>query len=134
MVAEAFLLSVSGASEDQLGVVLVGDDVAYTHNLAAMLERAGHPVRMAVSARMALSELQHGGPQVVVCDLGASRMQSIEVALALRESEPPPPIVAISSMPNIEQHCERLGVRHFLQHPFRFGELLEAIDRAGHLS
>jgi DNA-binding response OmpR family regulator len=118
------------ASKSQHGVVLVGDDDNFTLGLMSLLETAGVTVRMAVSARMALAELDHGGMDVVLCDLGASRMQAVELALALRARDTSPPIVAISSMPNIAQHCQALGVSFYLPQPFRFRELLDVLDKA----
>ena len=110
------------------GVVLVGDDDAPTLTLADSLERAGLPVRMAVSARMALSEIARGA-EVVVCDLGAAQMHSIEVLLCLRKARVTPPVVVVSAMPNVEQHCQSLGVQHYLEHPFRLSDLVAMIDR-----
>lgn len=110
------------------GVVLVGDDDAPTVALAESLERVGYPVRMAVSARMALSEIVRGA-EAIVCDLGASQMHSIEVLLCLRRFLAPPPVVVVSAMPNAAQHCQTLGVKHFLEHPFRLSELTMLLDR-----
>lgn len=114
-------------------IVLVGDDDAFLHGLAELLEDSGYPMRMAVSAPLALVEIDRGGVDVVLCDLGASQMQSVEVALALRTrgERGAPPVVAISSMPNIAQHCQTLGVRHFLAQPFRLRELTDILDALG---
>jgi len=111
-------------------VVLVGDDDSFTHNLAELLESVGHPVRIAVSARMALAEIASLSRPVVVCDLGASRMQAVELSLALRARGLEVPLVAISSMPNIEQHCRALGIARYLAQPFRLGALLDLVTRA----
>lgn len=110
-------------------VVLVGDDDSFTHGLAEMLEGAGVAVRVAVSARMALVEADALSEPVMVCDLGASKMQAVELSLLMRARGLVMPVVAISSMPNIQQHCKALGIRHFLAQPFRLGELLDVIER-----
>ncbi len=112
-------------------VVLVGDDDSFTHNLAELLESVGHPVRIAVSAKMALAELARLTRPVVVCDLGATRMQAVELCLALREHATDVPLIAISSMPNIQQHCRVLGITRYLPQPFRLGELLDLVAKAG---
>ncbi len=110
--------------------MLVGDDDAFTLGLMDLLETAGVNVRMAVSARTALDQLARGGTDVVLCDLGASKMQAVELAIALRSKGTAPPIVAISSMPNIAQHCQSLGVEYYLPQPFRFRELLDVLGKA----
>lgn len=112
-------------------VVLVGDDDGFTHNLAELLESVGHPVRIAVSAKMALAELPQLTRPVVVCDLGATRMQAVELCLALRARAMDAPLIAISSMPNIQQHCRALGITRYLPQPFRLGALLDLIAKAG---
>jgi DNA-binding response OmpR family regulator len=56
-------------------------------------------------------------------------MHAVEFALSLRGRSPRVPALAISSMPNLSQHCKALGVRHWLAQPFRLGELLDVLDR-----
>ncbi len=121
----------SGAKGMGRAVVLVGDDDSFTHSLAELLEGVGHPVRIAVSARMALAEITRLSRPVVVCDLGASRMQAVELSLALRARGLEVPMVAISSMPNIDQHCRALGISRYIAQPFRLGSLLDLVAGAG---
>lgn len=110
-------------------VVLVADDDAFSQNLVSLLEDSGCQVELAVSARMAGSLLDRHRDAAVILDLNASQMHAVEFALSLRDRGARAPAVAISSMPNIAQHCRALGVRHWLAQPFRLGELLETLDR-----
>lgn len=110
-------------------VVLVADDDAFSQNLVKLLEDSGFAVDLAVSARMASSLLERHHDATVILDLNAQRMHAVEFALSLRGRASRVPAVAISSMPNLSQHCKALGVRHWLPQPFRLGELLEVIDR-----
>jgi len=111
-------------------VLLVGDDDEFTHELADLLEGHGHQVTTSVTARAALFNLRFNPCDVVVVDLGAMNFQGVEVALALREpDEVLPSVIAISAMPNVEQHCRALGVTRHVAPPFRFYELVDQIDR-----
>lgn len=105
-------------------VVLVGDDDAFTKHLAGLIERAGHACRVASTASEALYLARSSTAVVMVLDLSSSKMQSVEVALALRGDLRAPPVVAISSMPNLSQHCASLGITHGLGQPFVLGDLL----------
>ena len=110
-------------------MILVADDDGFSQNLSKLLEDSGFAVDLAVSARMAGALLERHHDAAVILDLNAQRMHAVEFALALRGRSPRVPALAISSMPNLSQHCKALGVRHWLAQPFRLGELLELLDR-----
>lgn len=57
-------------------------------------------------------------------------MQGVETVVTLRNRRTSVPTVAISSMPNIAQHCAALGIRHHLSQPFRFGQLMDLLELA----
>ncbi len=116
--------------EGTLRVLLVGDDEVFLHRLAEMFDTLGHRVRSVFDPRSAIAAVGHGYADVVVCDLGATKLQSIETILALRSlGDDAPPLVAISAMPNVAQHCAALRVEHYLAQPFRFGRLMELCER-----
>ena len=111
-------------------VVLLGDDDRFTHALGELLQSAGHPVVVTTSAPDALDELERSGRKVLLCDLAALQMQGVEALVTLRARRQTVPTVAISSMPNVAQHCAALGVKHHLEQPFRLGQLLDLLDLA----
>ena len=106
-------------------VVLVADDDAFSQNLVSLLEESGCQVELAVSARMAGSLLERHHNALVILDLNAQQMHAVEFALSLRKRGMRVPTLAISSMPNLAQHCAALRVEHFLAQPFRFSRLVE---------
>ena len=57
-------------------------------------------------------------------------MQGVETVVSVRKHRITVPTVAISSMPNIAQHCTALGIRHHLAQPFRFGQLMDLLELA----
>jgi CheY-like chemotaxis protein len=111
-------------------VVLVGDDERFTYALGELLQSAGLSVVVANTAAQALFELDRPGRRVLLCDLAAVHLQGVETVVALRNSRTAVPTVAISSMPNIVQHCAALGIRHHLAQPFRFGQLMDLLELA----
>ncbi len=107
-------------------VLLVGDEEPFLHRLGELFSATRHRVVESYDARAALAAVGEGAVDVIVCDLGASRLQAIATALALRAlGDEAPPLVMISSMPNLAQHCAALRVEHFLAQPFRFSRLVD---------
>lgn len=118
--------------EGRFRVLLVGDDEPFLRTLDELFAGHGFPTRTAFDPRTAIARVGNGHADVVVCDLGATRLQSIATVLALRQlGDDAPPIVAVSAMPNLAQHCHALRVEHFLPQPFRFSRLRELVERAG---
>ena len=111
-------------------VVLVGDEERFTYALGELLQSAGLTVVVANTCAQALAELDRPGRRVLLCDLAATQMQGVETVVTLRSRRRSVPTVAISSMPNIVQHCAALGIRHHLAQPFRFGQLMDLLDLA----
>lgn len=111
-------------------VVLVGDDDRFTHALGELLQSAGYTVAVTTTAEQCLAELDRPGRRVLIGDLAATQMQGVETIITLRDQRAGVPVVAISSMPNIAQHCAALGVRHHLAQPFRFGQLIDLLEVA----
>jgi two-component system OmpR family response regulator/two-component system response regulator QseB len=115
-----------------LRVMLVGDDEPFLQRVAGLFVNVGHRSRLVADPRAALAAVGEADVDVLVCDLGATRLQSIATILALRAlGDEAPPVVVISSMPNLAQHCEALHVEHFIAQPFRFSSLLEIVERVG---
>ena len=110
--------------------VLVGDDERFTYALGELLQSAGLTVVVANTTVQALAELDRPGRPVLLCDLAATEMQGIETVVALRNRRSSVPTVAISSMPNIAQHCAALCIHHHLAQPFRFGQLMDLLELA----
>lgn len=117
---------------DGLRVLLVGDDEPFLRTLADLFTSGGHPARTAFDPRTAIARVGTGHADVVVCDLGATRLQSIATVLALRHlGDDAPPVVAVSAMPNLAQHCRALRIEHHLSQPLRFSRLRDLVLRVG---
>lgn len=110
-------------------LVLVGDEGPFLHHLSDIMESGGYPVRLALTASRALVESARPDVGGVVLELGAAKLQSVEVALGLRKRPGAPEMIALSSMPNVGQHCASLGIQHHLSQPFRVAELFALLER-----
>jgi DNA-binding response OmpR family regulator len=118
--------------EGRFRVLLVGDDEPFLHTLDELFASHGFPTRMAFDPRTAIVRVGNGHADVLVCDLGATRLQSIATVLALRQlGDDAPPVVAVSAMPNLAQHCRALRLEHFLARPFRFSHLRTLVEQLG---
>jgi DNA-binding response OmpR family regulator len=113
-------------------VLLVGDDDDFIFQLRGLIRDSGHHARIALDARSAVEQVGHGDVDVVICDLGAIRLQSVATILAMRGlGASAPPVIVVSAMPNLEQHCNALRIEHYLPQPIRYGRLMEMFVRLG---
>ncbi len=71
--------------EGRFRVLLVGDDEPFLRTLDELFAGQGFPTRTAFDPRTAIARVGNGHADVVVCDLGATRLQSIATVLALRQ-------------------------------------------------
>lgn len=112
------------------GVVYVCDDDVFSRQLAGWLEESGVRVRRAFSAEEALYARSFDPCAGLLVDLSSTEMQGIDAVMRLREEGDDAPVVAFSSLPNVAQHCDALGLRHFIGQPFRLGDLVALIEEA----
>ena len=122
----------SPCAEGRFRVLLVGDDEPFLHTLEELFTGQGFPALRAFDARTAVARVGQGHADVVVCDLGATQLQSVATVLALRHlGEDAPPLVAVSAMPHLAQHCRALQIPRYVSQPFRFSRLRELVEQAG---
>ena len=107
-------------------VLVVEDDDAIAHVLAALLRLRGHEVRVAPDGPTALALAQDHLPDVALLDLGLPGMDGIEVAKALRQGDDDVPILVLTARDAVESRVEGLdsGADDYLVKPFERQELL----------
>ena len=111
-------------------MLLVGDDEALPPHDLELFAGQGFPTRTAFDPRTAIARVGNSHADVVVCDLGATRLQSIATVLAaparrrraadrrgVGDAQPRPAL-------------PRAAGRHFIPQPFRFSRLRELVERA----
>ena len=106
-------------------VLVVEDDDAIAHVLQRSLRMEGYEVRVAEDGMLALEQAHGFLPDLVVLDLGLPRLDGIEVAKTLRESDDVP-ILVLTARDAVESRVEGLdaGADDYLVKPFERQELL----------
>src|SRR6204780_6000115 len=106
-------------------VVVVEDDDAISQVLHRSLRIWGYDVRIAGDGMAALDEAHSFLPALVILDLGPPRLDGLEVAKTLRESDDVP-ILMLTARDAVEARVEGLdsGADDYLVKPFERQELL----------
>jgi DNA-binding response OmpR family regulator len=106
-------------------VLVVEDDEAIAQVLQRSLRMEGYEVRVADDGVAALDEAHAFLPDLVILDLGLPRLDGIEVAKKLRETDDVP-ILVLTARDAVEARVEGLdsGADDYLVKPFERQELL----------
>ena len=114
-----------GDSRRQPRVLIVEDDQEIALALQRSLRLEGYEVRLAGDGVVALEEATAFLPDVVILDLGLPRLDGIDVARTLRESDDVP-ILMLTARDALDARVEGLdaGADDYLVKPFERQELL----------
>jgi DNA-binding response OmpR family regulator len=106
-------------------VLIVEDDDAIAHVLQRSLRMEGYEVKIAGDGVSALDLAHAFLPDLVILDLGLPRLDGIEVARTLRETDDVP-ILVLTARDAVESRVEGLdaGADDYLVKPFERQELL----------
>src|ERR1700721_2149492 len=106
-------------------VLVVEDDDAISQVLQRSLRMEGYDVRIAGDGLAALDEAHAFLPDLVILDLGLPKLDGIEVAKTLRETDDVP-ILVLTARDAVESRVEGLdaGADDYLVKPFERQELL----------
>jgi two-component system, OmpR family, response regulator MprA len=106
-------------------VLVVEDDEAIAQVLQRSLRLEGYDVKIAGDGVTALDEAHAFLPDLIILDLGLPRLDGIEVAKRLRESDDVP-ILVLTARDAVEARVEGLdaGADDYLVKPFERQELL----------
>jgi DNA-binding response OmpR family regulator len=107
-------------------VLVVEDDDAISQVLQRSLRMEGYDVRVASDGVAALDQAHAFLPDLVILDLGLPKLDGIEVAKRLRESDNDAPILVLTARDAVESRVEGLdsGADDYLVKPFERQELL----------
>jgi DNA-binding response OmpR family regulator len=106
-------------------VLVVEDDEAIAQVLQRSLRLEGYEVKLAADGAIALEEAHAFLPDLVILDLGLPKVDGIEVAKRLRESDDVP-ILVLTARDTVDARVEGLdaGADDYLVKPFERQELL----------
>jgi CheY-like chemotaxis protein len=113
-------------------VLVIDDEPAIADVLRMLLEFRGHDVFVANDGSRGYATAQRQAPDVIVLDLMMPVMDGFATLDALRHDERTAtiPVVILSALSSVEirQRCHDMGVRTFLQKPYRAEDLLRAVE------
>ena len=100
-----------------------------------VLSREGFEVEVAPDGEVALEKIRSGAYELLVVDFLLPRVDGVEVLEQVAQLRPTPTIFASAVMrdPVTIQHLKNLGVRWFLEKPFRLSALRAILDEAREL-
>jgi DNA-binding response OmpR family regulator len=118
-------MSIATEFERPARVLVVEDDDAISQVLQRSLRMEGYDVRIAADGMVALDEAHSFLPDLVILDLGLPKLDGLEVAKTLRESDDVP-ILMLTARDAVESRVEGLdaGADDYLVKPFERQELL----------
>ena len=119
------MMATSTDFERPARVLVVEDDDAISQVLQRSLRMEGYDVRIAGDGLAALDEAHAFMPDLIILDLGLPKLDGIEVAKTLRESDDVP-ILVLTARDGVESRVEGLdaGADDYLVKPFERQELL----------
>jgi DNA-binding NtrC family response regulator len=116
-------------------ILVVDDDLAIREMLHAMLERAGHSVRIATNGREAIAEYQENPVDLIISDIVMPDGDGIEMLMELRRLAPDARIVVMSgggARFKATDHfaaAKHLGALETITKPFERDRILEIVER-----
>ena len=111
-------------------VLVVDDDRALRHALAALLEQAGHTVTQAASGLEALAALEHEAPDVMLLDIILPDASGLDVLAQARTLEAPPRVVIMTAddTPGTLLRAVRGQADRYVIKPFAPGAIIEVVE------
>src|SRR5271170_7798732 len=115
-------------------ILIVDDEADIRELVAGILQDEGHGTRTARDSDDALAQVVARRPNLVFLDiwLQGSRLDGLQLLVALKQEHPELPIVMISGHGNIETAVSAIkhGAYDFIEKPFKADRLLLVAERA----
>ena len=109
-------------------ILIIDDDVLLRRTVARILVADGHDVVTAPDGTRGMELFHREEPAVVITDIVMPGQEGIETILALRRTEIPVKIIAISGRdPEMLETAKLLGADDTIAKPFRAHELVERV-------
>jgi DNA-binding NtrC family response regulator len=114
-------------------LLLVDDDSDLTELLAALLEGAGHTVRVARDGEEGLSLISARYPDLVLLDVEMPRLTGPQMSYRMfvhDVGQEKIPIVLLSGVANLQKVARLVGTPYFLAKPYAIEAVLKVVARA----
>ena len=115
-------------------ILIAEDHQPLADSLIALLKDHGHQAEHAATGVAALRAIAAAPPDLLILDLNLPGLHGVELLKKLRQSPrtAPLPVIIVTGAYKGEPYrraAEALGVRHYLEKPFKAGELLVAVTQ-----
>ena len=121
------------SGENEIKLLLVDDEVKFLKAIADRFElKGGFNVTTAVNGEQAIEAAKEGGFDVAVIDLQMPGMDGAEVLKILKANHEYLEIIMLTGHATVDSavECTRLGAFNYLEKPYGFEKLTEAIKDA----
>jgi CheY-like chemotaxis protein len=111
-------------------VLVVDDDGALRHAIAALLDQAGYRTAQARDGREALSKLQQEAVDLLLLDIGLPGMSGLDVLAQIRSRAAPPPVIMMTAddTPETRLQSFRAQAQRFIRKPFPPRQIVEIVS------
>jgi CheY-like chemotaxis protein len=111
-------------------VLVVDDDGALRHAIAALLDQAGYRTEQASDGREALSKLQQEPVDLLLLDIGLPGMSGLDVLAQIRSQAAPPPVIMMTAddTPETLLQSFRAQAQRFIRKPFPPRRIVEIVS------
>ena len=111
-------------------VLVVDDDGALRHAIAALLDQAGYRTGQARDGREALSKLQQDAVDLLLLDIGLPGMSGLDVLAQIRSQAAPPPEIMMTAddTPETLLQSFRAQAQRFIRKPFPPRRIVEIVS------
>lgn len=113
-------------------ILIVDDDRALRHVLAALLKNAGHAIEQAADGPEAMARLDAGGYDIVLLDIGLPGISGLDVLAHARAAASPPIVIMMTAddTPETLLAAVRRQAYRYLRKPFAPSAIIEVVDEA----
>ncbi|MBZ0170478.1 acetoacetate metabolism regulatory protein AtoC [Candidatus Methylomirabilis lanthanidiphila] len=124
------MVSLNVALETARGRILVVDDDPFIGELLAVLfEQEGFEVQIAQDGCAGLLAFSEGHFNLIVTDFSMPRMTGLELAAAVRKTDPLVPIILVTGEANAidAKAARQVGINRVIPKPFKLDELRKCV-------
>ncbi|MEJ2639731.1 MAG: response regulator [Desulfosarcinaceae bacterium] len=121
-------------SEKRIKILLVDDEVKFLQAVSDRLTMKGFEVTTAANGEDAIQAAKQGGFDVAVLDLQMPGMDGTQVLKILKERHKFIEIIMLTGHATVDSavECTKLGAFKYLEKPYEFDRLVEALKEAYH--
>ena len=117
---------------NDLSLLYIEDDEEIIENVTYLLSKSFSEIYTALNGESALELYKKHTPDIILTDISIGELDGLSVARKIRDNDKNIPIIIMSAYNNdtVLQTAKNIGVSSYIQKPFNFATLKEAIAKA----